>query len=95
MTYLADTDSGLGSGPCGAATCTYRIALRPGRGRKVLSLQTDPTRAGGAPLEEVRVMHAWAVIEAVEDSLVKRLNRVRQLMNGIHAAQGRVRPVRP
>lgn len=42
--------------------------------------------AGGAPLEEVRVTHPLAVVEAVEDTS-KRLNqRGIQLMNGVHAA---------
>jgi hypothetical protein len=43
MTYLADTDLDLTLGPLRAAACTYRIALGPRAGQKVLSLQTVPT----------------------------------------------------
>ena len=43
MTYLADTDLDLTLGPLRAAVCTYRIALGPRAGQKVLSLQTVPT----------------------------------------------------
>ncbi len=45
MTYLADTDPDLALGPLQAAACTYRIALGPRAGQKVLSLQTVPTPA--------------------------------------------------
>jgi len=44
MTYIADTDPDLALGPLRAAACTYRIALGPRAGQKVLSLQTVPTR---------------------------------------------------
>jgi hypothetical protein len=44
MTYLADTDPDTALGPLRAAACTYRIALGPRAGQKVLSLQTVPTR---------------------------------------------------
>ena len=43
MTYLADTDPDPALGPLQAAACTYRIALGPRAGQKVLSLQTLPT----------------------------------------------------
>jgi hypothetical protein len=43
MSYLADTDPDLALGPLQAAACTYRIALGPRAGQKVLSLQTVPT----------------------------------------------------
>ncbi|MDQ3774070.1 MAG: hypothetical protein M3461_06730 [Pseudomonadota bacterium] len=46
MTYLADTDPDLALGPLRAAACTYRIALGPRAGQKVLSLQTVPTQEG-------------------------------------------------
>jgi multisubunit Na+/H+ antiporter MnhF subunit len=38
MSYLADTDPNLALGPLQAAACTYRIALGPRAGQKVLSL---------------------------------------------------------
>jgi hypothetical protein len=44
MPYLADTDPDLALAPLRAAACTYRIALGPRAGQKVLSLQTVPTR---------------------------------------------------
>jgi hypothetical protein len=43
MSYLADTDPDRGLGSLQAAACTYRIALGPRAGHKVLSLQTVPT----------------------------------------------------
>jgi hypothetical protein len=44
MTYLADTDPEAALAPLQAAACTYRIALGPRAGQKVLSLQTVPTQ---------------------------------------------------
>jgi hypothetical protein len=44
MSYLADTDPDTALGPLRAAACTYRIALGPRAGQKVLRLQTVPTR---------------------------------------------------
>jgi hypothetical protein len=52
MSYLADTDPDTALGPLRAAACTYRIALGPRAGQKVLSLQTVPTRE--PPLTPVR-----------------------------------------
>ena len=50
MTYLADTDPDLALGPLQAAACTYRIALGPRAGQKVLSLQTRSyTRSAAYP----------------------------------------------
>src|SRR4051794_31555898 len=45
MTYLAQADSDRALTPLQAAACTYRIALGPHTGQKVLSLQTVPSRA--------------------------------------------------
>ena len=45
MSYLADTDPESALGPLRAAACTYRIALGPRAGQKVLSFQTVPTQA--------------------------------------------------
>jgi hypothetical protein len=38
MNFLADTDPDLALGPLRTAACTYRIALGPRAGQKVLSL---------------------------------------------------------
>jgi hypothetical protein len=43
MSYLADSDPDLALGPLRAAACTYRIALGPWAGQKVLTLQTLPS----------------------------------------------------
>jgi len=45
MSYLAEVDSQSALTPLQAAACTYRIALGPRAGQKVLSLQTVPSRA--------------------------------------------------
>jgi hypothetical protein len=45
MTYLAQAQSDRALTPLQAAACTYRIALGPHTGQKVLSLQTVPSRA--------------------------------------------------
>ncbi len=55
MTYPTDTDPELALGPLQAAACTYRIALGPRAGQKVLSLQTVPTRE--PPLIPVRCVN--------------------------------------
>ena len=44
MTYLADTDPEAPLAPLQSAACTYRIALGPRAGQKVLSLQTVPSQ---------------------------------------------------
>jgi hypothetical protein len=43
MTYLAATSADTALAPLQAAACTYRIALGPRAGQKVLSLQTVPS----------------------------------------------------
>ncbi|MGH8652492.1 MAG: transposase [Gammaproteobacteria bacterium] len=46
MTYLGDTDPEAAAlAPLQQAACTYRIALGPRAGQKVLTLQTLPSRA--------------------------------------------------
>src|SRR5207248_3373178 len=45
MSYLAHAESDHALTPLQAAACTYRIALGPHAGQKVLSLQTVPSRA--------------------------------------------------
>ncbi len=44
MTYLADPAPETALGPLQQAACTYRIALGPRAGQKVLSLQTVPSQ---------------------------------------------------
>ena len=46
MSYLADIDADNLLRPLQAASCTYRIALGPRAGQKVLSLQTISRRGG-------------------------------------------------
>jgi len=41
MTYLAEVDRDRALSPLQAATCTYRMALGPRAGQKVLSLATE------------------------------------------------------
>ena len=43
MTYLAEPDSVPALTPLQAASCTYRIALGPRAGQKVLSLRSLPS----------------------------------------------------
>src|SRR5262245_18858029 len=43
MTYLAEADTDRALAPLQAASCTYRIALGPRAGQKVLSLQSVPS----------------------------------------------------
>ena len=45
MTYLAEADPDSALTPLQAASCTYRIALGPRAGQKVLSLQSLPSRS--------------------------------------------------
>ena len=51
MTYLAATSPDTALAPLQAAACTYRIALGPRAGQKVLSLQTVPSQAA-SPTEQ-------------------------------------------
>jgi len=44
MTYLAEADPDSALAPLQAAACTYRIALGPRAGQKVLSLHTVPSQ---------------------------------------------------
>ena len=44
MTYIADMDTDSPLASLQAASCTYRIALGPRAGQKVLSLRTVPGR---------------------------------------------------
>jgi hypothetical protein len=46
-TYLAETDTDGALRSLQAASCTYRVALGPRAGQKVLSLQSLPSAARG------------------------------------------------
>ena len=56
MIYLAETDPEAALGPLQAAACTYRIALGPRAGQKVLTLQTVPSQE--APPTEQHCVNA-------------------------------------
>jgi hypothetical protein len=43
MIYMAETDTDTAMAPLQSAACTYRIALGPRAGQKVLSLQSVPS----------------------------------------------------
>ncbi len=80
-TYLADTDPEAALGSLQAAACTYRIALGPRAGQKVLSLQTvGTTHIVMSPLEFMQRLAA----------LVPRPRL--HLMENIHPWIGRQRP---
>jgi hypothetical protein len=55
MTYLTDPDPDSALAPLQVAACTYRIALGPRAGKKVLTLQTIPNRV--APLTPQRCVN--------------------------------------
>jgi hypothetical protein len=48
MSYLTEAESDCALARLQAAACTYRIALGPHAGQKLLSLQTVPSRADSA-----------------------------------------------
>jgi hypothetical protein len=51
MTYLGDTDPEAALAPLQQVACTYRIALGPRAGQKVLTLQTLPNQAAVSTLQ--------------------------------------------
>ena len=64
-TYLAETDTDGALRALQAASCTYRIALGPRAGQKVLSLQSLPSQAR-ASTPELRVnAHGFSLHAAV------------------------------
>ena len=79
MSYLADTDPDRALGSLQAAACTYRIALGPRAGHKVLSLQTVPTREPPAPVrcvnEQGFSLHAEVCCAAHERHKLEHLCR--------------------
>src|SRR4051794_33148957 len=65
MSYLAQAESDCALTPLQAAACTYRIALGPPAGQKVLSLQTVPSRAGDSQQPGCVNAHGFSLHAAV------------------------------
>ena len=65
MTYLAEAESDRALTPLQAAACTYRIALGPHAGQKVLSLQTVPSRAADSTQPGCVNAHGFSLHAAV------------------------------
>jgi hypothetical protein len=65
QTYLAETDSDDALKSLQAASCTYRIALGPRAGQKVLSLQSLPSRARPSTAELCVNAHGFSLHAAV------------------------------
>src|SRR3954469_3099803 len=63
--YLAQAESDRALTPLQAAACTYRIALGPRAGQKVLSLQTVPSRAGDSTQPGCVNAHGFSLHAAV------------------------------
>ena len=63
--YLAQAESDCALTPLQAAACTYRIALGPHAGQKVLSLQTVPSRAGDSTQPGCVNAHGFSLHAAV------------------------------
>ena len=65
MTYLAEAHTDRALAPLQAASCTYRIALGPRAGQKVLTLQSLPSQARPSS-QELRVKaHGFSLHAAV------------------------------
>jgi hypothetical protein len=65
MSYLAQAESDRALTPLQAAACTYRIALGPHAGQKVLSLQTVPSRAADSQQPGCVNAHGFSLHAAV------------------------------
>src|SRR3954471_4171954 len=65
MSYLAQAESDRALTPLQAAACTYRIALGPRAGQKVLSLQTVPSRAADSTQPGCVNAHGFSLHAAV------------------------------
>jgi len=65
MTYLAQAESDCALTPLQAAACTYRVALGPHAGQKVLSLQTVPSRAADSQQPGCVNAHGFSLHAAV------------------------------
>jgi hypothetical protein len=70
MSYLADIDADNPLRPLQAALCTYRIALGPRAGQKVLSLQTISRR--GEPSMPAQCANAHGFERACGGALWRR-----------------------
>ena len=78
VTYMAETDSDSAMTPLQSAACTYRIALGPRAGQKVLSLQTVPSfKAQDTPQRCVN-QQGFSLHAAVRCARSKR-NKLEQL----------------
>jgi hypothetical protein len=80
MTYLADTDADHPLAALQAASCTYRIALGPRAGQKVLSLHTVASREGSncaalCAQKQGFSLHAGVCCGADQRSQLERLCR--------------------
>ena len=65
MRYLAEAESDRALTPLQAAACTYRIALGPRTGQKVLSLHTVPSRAADSTQSGCVNAHGFSLHAAV------------------------------
>ena len=61
MSYVAELDPDNPLAPLQAASCTYRIALGPRAGQKVLSLRTAPGRDDKAPAGLCAQAHGFSL----------------------------------
>ena len=65
MRYLGEIDAHRALTPLQAASCTYRIALGPSAGQKLLSLQTLPARAAQPTSALCANAHGYSLHAAV------------------------------
>jgi len=72
MSYLAELDPDSLLAPMQAASCTYRIALGPRAGQKVLSLRTVPARDDKAPAGLCAQAHGFSLHAGVRCSAQQR-----------------------
>jgi len=72
VSYLAGIDADQALTPLQAASCTYRIALGPRAGQKVLSLQAAPSRAGQSTQALCANGHGFSLHAAVRCSAHQR-----------------------
>jgi len=72
MSYLAELDPDNPLAPLQAASCTYRIALGPRAGQKVLGLRTAPGRDDKAPAGLCAQAHGFSLHAGVRCSAHQR-----------------------
>ena len=99
-TYLAEADRESALLPLQAASCTYRIALGPRAGQKVLSLQSVPSPDKSSTPDLCAKLHGFSLHAAVrwggwkrrrggdEERVQRRHHPYRHVAAGIHAAPG-------